>query len=327
MKFLARVSIGLAGLVALLLAGLLFVYWAPDKPVSELTGRWAPPPSQFIGIAGLQVHLRDEGARNGAIPLVLLHGTSASLHTWDGWVAALGQDRRVVRVDLPGFGLTGPSMDGDYRIERYVEFVTALLDALGIEQCVLAGNSFGGWIAWEAALAMPSRVQALVLVDSAGYPFESQSVPLGFRIARVPLVNRLAQVTLPRGLVESSLRNTYGDPTRVTPGLVDRYYELTLREGNRAALAGRFADGRHALRTERIRAVRVPTLIIWGGRDRLIPPPYAERFHRDIAGSRLVMFPDLGHVPHEEDPSTTAAAARDFLARVTPAAPARAPLP
>jgi pimeloyl-ACP methyl ester carboxylesterase len=326
-KLLARILGGLLCLAALLAVGLLVASWAPDRPVSELTARWAPPPSQFMTVAGQQVHVRDEGAHNDATPIVLLHGTSDSLHTWDGWVAAIGHDRRVVRVDLPGFGLTGPAPDGDYRIERYVEFVTALLDALGIEQCVLAGNSLGGWIAWESALALPGRVRALVLVDSAGYPLESQSVPIGFRIAKIPVLNQLLLVILPRSLVESSLRNTYGDPSRVTPALVDRYYELTLREGNRAAVAQRFADGRHALDTGRIRALRVPTLILWGGRDRLIPPQYAERFHRDISGSRVVMFPRLGHVPQQEDPATTAAAMRDFLAEVAPAAVAPAAQP
>ena len=121
------------------------------------------------------------------------------------------------------------------------------------------------------------------------------------------------QSILPRGVIESSLRNTYGDPSRITPQLVDRYYELTLREGNRTALAQRFAAGRHATDTARIQQLRLPTLILWGGRDRLIPPQYGDQFHRDIAGSRLVTFPELGHVPHEEDPQATVAAVREFL--------------
>jgi pimeloyl-ACP methyl ester carboxylesterase len=310
---LTRIIAALVGLVALAILAVVAMNWAPDRPPGELAARWAGPPSEFLELAGLRVHLRDEGRRDDPRPVVLLHGTSASLHTWDGWVAVLAPERRVVRVDLPGFGLTGPAADGDYRIERYVEFVTALLDALGIERCVLAGNSFGGWVAWETALAVPDRVAALILVDSAGYPLESQSVPIGFRIARIPLLNRLMQVTLPRGLIESSLRNTYGDPSRVTPELVDRYYELTLREGNRAALANRFAAGRHSGHTARLADLQVPTLILWGGRDRLIPPAYGEQFRSDIAGSRLVVFPALGHVPHEEDAAATVAAARTFL--------------
>jgi pimeloyl-ACP methyl ester carboxylesterase len=313
MKRSARALAAVGAALVVLVGTFTLLNWAPDRPASELAARWAGPPSTFLELAGLRVHLRDEGPRDDPMPIVLLHGTSASLHTWDGWVAALAPARRVVRVDLPGFGLTGPAPDGDYRIERYVGFITALLDGLGIERCVLAGNSFGGWIAWETALAEPGRVAALILVDSAGYPLESESVPIGFRIARMPLLNRLMEVTLPRGVVESSLRNTYGDPSRVTPGLVDRYYELTLREGNRAALARRFADARPSDRIARLAELQVPTLILWGGRDRLIPTAYGEQFRRDIQGSRLVVFPELGHVPHEEDAAATVAAVRSFL--------------
>jgi pimeloyl-ACP methyl ester carboxylesterase len=315
------------GVLALTIAGVVATSWAPDRKVGELASRWAEPPSTFLELGGLQVHLRDEGRRDDPTPVVLLHGTSASLHTWDGWVAALAPARRVIRVDLPGFGLTGPAPDGDYRIDRYVEFVTALLDALGIERCVLAGNSFGGWIAWETALAEPGRVAALILVDSAGHPRESESVPIGFRIAGIPLLNRVLEVTLPRGVVESSLRNTYGDPSRVTPELVERYYELTLREGNRAALAKRLADARSSPRIAQLPEIAAPTLILWGGQDRLIPPAYGEQFHRDIAGSRLVVFPGLGHVPHEEDPQITVAAVRRFLDELDAVGSAASPEP
>jgi pimeloyl-ACP methyl ester carboxylesterase len=315
------------GLLALGIAGVVATNWAPDRTVAELSARWAGPPSTFLEVDGLQVHLRDEGRRDDPLPIVLLHGTSASLHTWDGWVAAMAPARRVIRMDLPGFGLTGPAPDGDYRIERYVEFVTALLDALGIERCVLAGNSFGGWIAWETTLAEPGRVAALILVDAAGHPRESESVPIGFRIAGIPLLNRVFEVTLPRGVVESSLRNTYGDPSRVTPGLVERYYELTLREGNRAALASRLAAARSSPRIAQLSKIAAPTLILWGGRDRLIPPAYGEQFHRDIPRSRLVVFPGLGHVPHEEDPEATVAAVRRFLDELDAADAATPPTP
>jgi pimeloyl-ACP methyl ester carboxylesterase len=314
MSRLARVFAAVIGTLLLLVAGFVALNWAPDRPVAELEARWAPPPSTFIELAGMRVHLRDEGVRDDPVPIVLLHGTSASLHTWDGWVAGLAGERRVVRFDLPGFGLTGPAPDGDYRIERYVEFVAAMLDALGIERCVLAGNSFGGAVAWESALALPpGRVQKLVLVDAAGYPLVSESVPIAFRLARMPLLSPIMAVTLPRRVVEDSVRNVYGDPARVTPALVDRYYEIALREGNRAALAQRFAQAPHGLHADRITGIGVPTLILWGGRDRLIPPEHGERFHRDIAGSRLVVFPGLGHVPHEEDPVAPVAAVRDFL--------------
>jgi pimeloyl-ACP methyl ester carboxylesterase len=313
-KRVAIVVLAVAGAFSAILIGFVVLNWAPDRPVATLEARWAQPPSRFIDIAGMRVHVRDEGVSDDPVPIVLLHGTSASLHTWDGWVAALAGERRVVRFDLPGFGLTGPAPDGDYRVERYVAFVTAMLDALGIEQCVLAGNSFGGGVAWEVALALPpGRVQKLVLVDASGYPLDSQSVPLAFRIARVPLLSSIMKVTLPRSVVETSVRNVYGEPDRVTSGLVDRYYEIALRAGNRTALAQRFAQARYGDHANRIGEISVPTLILWGGRDRLIPPEHGEAFHRDIAGSRLVVFPDLGHVPHEEDAAATVAAVLEFL--------------
>jgi pimeloyl-ACP methyl ester carboxylesterase len=315
MRRATKIAASLAGALLLALAGFTALNWAPDRPVAELAARWAQPPSMFIDVAGMRVHVRDEGLRDDPVPIILLHGTSASLHTWDGWVRELEPARRVIRVDMPGFGLTGPAPDGDYTIEAYVRFATAVLDHFGIEHCVLAGNSFGGWVAWETALAQPDRVNALILVDSAGYAIRSQSVPIAFRIAKIPVLNRLMEVTLPRSLIESSLRNVYGDPSKVTPELVDRYYEITLRQGNRKSLVQRFVQAPLGIDEGRIKELKVPTLILWGGRDRLIPLEYAGLFNRDIAGSELVVFDDLGHVPQEEDAARTVSAAKAFLAR------------
>ena len=299
--------------LAMLTIGFVAANWAPDRPVAELKARWAPPPSAFVDVAGMQVHLRDEGPRDDPTPIVLLHGTSASLHTWQGWADALKGERRVIRFDLPGFGLTGPAPDGNYTMDAYVRFVLAMLDRLGVQHAVLVGNSFGGSVAWATALAHPSRVARLVLVDSAGYPTNPHSVPIGFRIARLPVLNRIAEVALPRSVIESSVRNVYGDPDKVTPELVDLYFDITVREGNRRALAQRWKQAPSGAMAERIREIQVPTLILCGARDRLVPPEDGARFQRDIAGSRLVVFGDLGHVPHEEDPARTVAAARSFL--------------
>jgi pimeloyl-ACP methyl ester carboxylesterase len=138
-------------------------------------------------------------------------------------------------------------------------------------------------------------------------------VPLGFRLARIPALAPLLENTLPRGLVETSVRNVYGDPSKITPELVDRYFELTLREGNRRALGLRMRE-RLAVGHERIAKITQPTLILWGGQDRLIPPSNAQLFAKDIKGSKLVMFESLGHVPQEENPAQTAAAVQAFLA-------------
>ena len=303
---------------ALVLAILVFVVanWAPEKSVAELQARWAPPPSTFVEVAGLQVHVRDEGPREDASPIVLLHGTGSSLHAWEGWAQALKARRRVIRYDLAGFGLTGPSPDGIYSLDNDVHLLLAMLDKLGVARCVLGGNSLGGAIAWRTALAHPARVEKLILVDAGGYPPHASSIPLGFRLARLarlPLLAALLEHILPRALVEQGFRNVYGDPSKVTKEQVDRSVELTQRAGNRRALLARARQRRTGILAERIPELKVPTLILWGGRDRLIPPDDAERFRREIAGSTLVMFEDLGHAPEEEDPARTVGAVKQFL--------------
>lgn len=306
-------GLAFAGL-AFLLAALIAFAWAPDRPVEQLKARWAAPPSQFVELDGMQVHVRDEGPRDSAMPIVLLHGTSASLHTWEGWTEKLKDRRRVVSLDLPGFGLTGPFPDADYRLARYLRFLANFFDRMEAKRFVLVGNSFGGFLAWQFALAMPARVDRLVLIDAGGYPQQARSVPIGFRIAGIPVLSQVARQVLPRSVVESSVRNVYGEPDKVTSALVDRYYELTLRAGNRQALGQRINQIPTGEDAERIRDIGVRTLILWGGRDRLVPVELAGRFHADIRGSRLVVFDDLGHVPHEEDPGRTAMALEQFLA-------------
>lgn len=287
--------------------------WAPDQPVEVLKARWAPPPSQFVQVHGLTVHLRDEGVRDDPVPVVLIHGTSSSLHTWEAWVAALKAQHRVITMDLPGFGLTGPNAENDYSNAAYTRFILDLMDTLHVQNFSVGGNSLGGEIAWQVAVAAPHRVHKLILVDAAGYAFTPESMPVGFRIARLPQMAWMMEHTLPRWMMENSVKNVYGDPGKVTPALVDRYEAMTLRAGNRHALRLRFMQMDAGKTAGKIKTISVPTLILWGGLDRLIPPENAQNFKRDIKGSKLVMFEKLGHVPQEEDPVDTVAAVKSFL--------------
>jgi pimeloyl-ACP methyl ester carboxylesterase len=290
---------------------------APDRPVQTLVARWALPPSDFIDVKGQLVHLRDEGPRDDPTPLLLLHGTGASLHTWDGWAAALRTHRRVIRIDLPAFGLTGPFAGqyapDDYRGDTYARFVLDVLDALRVERVVIAGNSLGGEVAWRAVTLAPQRFDKLILVDATGYAFTPEDIPLGFRVARLPVVKHIGEHLLPRALVAASVRSVYGDPSRVSADLIDRYFELALREGNRRALGLRMQQLEMGDHAARIRTITLPTLVLWGDRDRLVPPANAQRFAADIRGARLALFDGLGHVPHEEDPARTIAAVAGFL--------------
>jgi pimeloyl-ACP methyl ester carboxylesterase len=305
------------GILMMLSALALVLTRAPDRPVETLVARWAPPPSDFIDIRGQLVHLRDEGPRDDPLPIVLVHGTSASLHTWEGWAKALHTQRRIITFDLPGFGLTGPSSAADgpakYSADTHARFVLDLLDTLKVKRFVIGGNSLGGEVAWRTAVVAPERVDRLILVDAAGPKFEPHAVPLGWRIASLPVLGQITEIILPRPLVVQGLVGVYGDPAKISTELVDRYFELTLREGNRRALGERLRHYQIGADAERIATLKLPTLILWGGRDKVIPPAVALEFKRQIEGSQLVMFDELGHVPHEEDPARTLAAVKVFL--------------
>ena len=311
--------IGLGALVALLAIGVI-AKSRSDIPLETLKAHWATGGSRFIRIDGMDVHYRDEGT--GPV-IVLLHGTSSSLHTWDGWARELAKDYRVLRMDLPAFGLTGPSPKGDYTHGAYVDFLEHFVARVGVPQFVLAGNSLGGAIAWKYALSHPERVRALVLVDAGGYPLLGGGRPVAFRVASWPVVPRLLVRLDPRPLVEDGAKKAYGDPARLRPEVLERYYELSLRPGNRQAFVARMQTD-NPDDSPRIRALRAPTLILWGARDRLLPVDAARRFHADIAGSRLVVYPDLGHVPMEEDPQRTVAEVRRFASELPALEAARA---
>jgi len=319
------------GLLLMLTALAVTLAHAPDRSVDSLVTRWAPPPSDFMYVKGQFVHFRDEGPKNDPLPLVLVHGTAASLHTWQGWVGDLRARKRVVTFDLPGFGLTGPFTGqypaGDYRADNLARFTLDFLDALHVQRFAIGGNSLGGEVAWRVAALAPSRVDRLILVDATGYAFAPEHVPVGFQLARVKGLNRLGEFLTPRSVVEDSVRDVYGDPSRVTGALVDRYFEMMMREGNRHALNLRMEVIARDLAPERIRTLKLPALILWGGKDRLVPPANAEHFHADIAGSRLVVFPTLGHVPQEEDAPQSVAPVRAFLGLDPASGAASAPSP
>jgi pimeloyl-ACP methyl ester carboxylesterase len=309
------------GVLLMLTALAVALSRAPDRPVQTLVARWAPAPSDFIDVKGQTLHFRDQGPRDDPLPIVLIHGTGASLHTWEGWVRVLKTQRRVITLDLPGFGLTGPysaTFTGSYPHDTYqgdafALFVLDALDALKVPRFVVGGNSLGGEVAWRTASLAPQRVASLILVDASGLPFTPQHIPIGFKIARVPVLNRISEWLLPRSLVTQSLTEVYGDPSKVTDELVDRYFELTLREGNRRAMNVRLMHLNNGEDAERVSKLKLPTLILWGGKDRLIPPPTAMAFQQRISGSRMVVFDALGHVPHEEDPAATVVPVRQFL--------------
>ena len=312
MKLWLKIILIIVFAVVSLLGFILIALWTPDKSLVELKEKWARPPSSFITVDGMQVHVRDEGIQSDSTPIVLLHGNSSSLHAWGGWADALSIQKRVIRMDLPAFGLTGPNPSDDYRITTYTQFVIKVMDAIKVRKFILAGNSLGGEIAWNLAYSHPERVEKLILIDASGYAFSSASEPIAFKIARTPVLGKLLEYILPHSIVEKSVRNVFGNPEKATSDIIDRVSDLTLRPGNRRALPLRLAQ-RFKSNPDNIKSITTPTLILWGGKDRLIPPEVALWFKRDIKGASLVVLDELGHVPHEEDPLVTVNEVKRFL--------------
>jgi pimeloyl-ACP methyl ester carboxylesterase len=302
------------GIAIVISIAVAFVFFrTSDIPVEALKEKYAPPPSKFITVQGMDVHYRDEGKLGDPLPIVLIHGTGASLHTWEPMVAELKATYRVITLDIPAFGLTGPNPKRDYSSEFYTSFMQDFLKAMGVDSCIIGGNSLGGSIAWNYALSYPESVKKLILIDAAGYPTEAKSMPIAFRIARMPVLKHSLKYLGSRSLAAKSIEDVYADPSRVQPEIVDRYYDMYLREGNRQALLDRMATSFHPDTYLKINTLQMPTLILWGEEDKLIPVENAYRFQKDLPHDTLVILKNLGHVPMEEDPKTTTEVVRSFL--------------
>lgn len=294
----------------------------PDQPAAEVEAHWADAGSRFTDVQGLRVHWRDEGPRDDPQPLVLLHATASSLRSWDHWAAELAKTRRVLRLDLPGAGLTGPFRGSwaadDYRGDTYARLVLGWMDAVALPRATLVGSSLGGEVAWRVAVRSPERVARLVLMAATGPAYRPLQEPLAFRLSPWPGLNRLSEWTLPEALVQRSLQAVFADPARVDAALVAQTRALALREGNRAALRHRLAQRqRDTADVERLRRLRLPVLLLWGREDRLVPPSVAGIFQTLLPQARLEMLDGVGHLPHLEQPDAALARVRPFLQDVS----------
>ena len=278
-----------------------------DIPLEELKVEFKNKNSRFVEVDGIFVHYVDEG--NG-IPIILLHGTGASLHTWDLWSEKLKDKYRVLRITLPGFGLSGPRSDKKYKIKDYVNLLESFVELMGIEKFYLAGNSLGGSIAWLYTSFYQKKVKKLILINSSG--FELDEMPFVIRIARNNYLNFLIKKTSPQFLIKKSLKEVFYDDNLISKSITDRYYKLNLREGNRQAFIDR-ALVNYTDYTPRLKKIKSPTLILWGKNDEWINVKYAKKFKTMIKGSRLSIMNETGHIPMEERPFESLEIVMDFL--------------
>lgn len=294
-----------------LLVGFGYWLWTPDKPRAALEAKYLRDPSDMIEVAGARLHVRDNGPKDRPA-VIMTHGFGSSLHTWEAWAVGLQDSFRVIRFDLPGSGLSEPDAMGRYDDRRSFQVLIALMDQLGVRRASLIGNSIGGRISWGFAAEHPDRVSKLVLVSPDG--FASQGFSYGVA-PKVPKTLEVMQYVLPRFMLKMNLAPAYGDPKALTEGMVDRYYDLMLAPGSRAALIDRMRQTVLESPEGLLSQIKAPTLLVWGEKDGAIPVSNAADYQRLLPRSELVTFPGVGHLPQEEASQTTLPAVKAFLLR------------
>lgn len=280
-------------------------------PPDELIKKYGDAHSHSIQIGDVNLFYRDQG--EGPV-LLLIHGICASSLTWDGWVKELAPHYRVIRFDVPGFGISGPVKKELYDREAIVKFLDDFLNALKIDRVSIAGNSLGGYIAWNYALDHPERVQKLIVIDPLSY---NQDFPWIVSFSINPVVKPVAKIVMPRFLIDMSVRQVYGDPSKITARTKDIYFDMAMREGNKKSYIDIFNTLKEKNKTETISngigRIKPPTLVMWGTKDRWIPFEYMANWKRDLPGARCIAYEGVGHVPMEEIPEVTARDAHQFL--------------
>ena len=275
--------------------------------VEHLIEKYTNKDSKFIEIDGVNVHYRVEGKGE---PILLIHGTFSSLHTYDDWTSILKHNYKVIRLDLPGFGLTGPHPKNKYSTENYIDFIDEFLDILTIDSCAVVGNSLGGWMAWELALKHPTRVSKLILIDAAGY-INDRNFPLPFVIAQTPVLRNVFNY-VPKAVVRRFVRQVFYDQSKVTEEVIERHFDLFHRDGNMAAFV-KIANSHFVQNTHNLHQLTIPVLIMWGEKDNWLSVGHASKFGEDIPNSKVIIYKNVGHIAMEEIPEQSSDDLIEFL--------------
>jgi pimeloyl-ACP methyl ester carboxylesterase len=300
-----------AALLLIAFAALALWLYAPDKPRAALEAAY---PGEYRMVLGQRLRLRDTGPR-AAPALILLHGFGSSLDTWEPWAKALSGKYRVIRLDLPGFGLTGPDPTGNYSDERTLAVLAALMDQLALPRATFIGNSLGGRFAWEFAAAYPDRVSRLVLISPDG--FASPGFEYG-KAPEVPLLLELMPWVGPRALIRANLAPAWAHPDALPDAVLERYRDMLIAPGVRRAILDHTRQTILADPAARLHSISAPTLILWGEDDHMIPIRNAQDYLRLMPRARLVRLPGMGHVPFEESPDNALPPLERFLASEAP---------
>ena len=276
-----------------------------EIPLEILNKKYANYPSKYLKVNKISVHYRDQG--HG--PTILaLHGIFDSLHCWDGWVEELSDKYRIIRFDLPGFGLTGGESMDDFSIDSYVEFINYFVESLDIKRFHVVGNSLGAHISWNYAVSYPNKVEKLILLDPPTY---NEGSPWPVKMARAPIINLLMKRFSPRFIVAKNVRSVLGNQSKLSDEMIDRYFEMLLRPGNRSAFV-KFCKT-FKFYSENVTKISVPLLLMWGDKDTWAHPTDLKLWKKDLPKAKIIVYKGVGHIPQVEIPQQTAKDAHQFL--------------
>ncbi|MGJ3254774.1 MAG: alpha/beta fold hydrolase [Alcanivorax sp.] len=287
-----------------------------DLPRETIIERHRSPESRFIKLPnGAHVHYQDQGNPDGPT-IILIHGFMASLFDFDKWQPFLGKEFRVVRLDMPGMGLTGSYPEIDHSLSGRAKFLKEFLDAIHVEHVHVVGHSLGGATAWIFALMYPQSTASLTLIAAAGFnqSAEPRLKPLGFRLAETPVIRFIVRCTGSRSLVRQALSQLVDNQNVIHEQWIDRAFEMSRMADNRASILALrpFKPPYDAL--AKLGSIAVPTLIMWGQNDYLIPVRHAHLFKNEIKNAELVTYPGVGHYPQIEQPEDSARTLSHFFA-------------
>lgn len=277
-------------------------------PYAEIAARL--PADRLLTVDGRRVYVEDRGAGE---PVILLHGFGGSSYSWRHVGEELASEFRVVAIDLAGFGFSErPRSKGDYTRYAQGELVLAVAAKLGLEDFHVVGHSYGGSVSVALALRAPERIRSLVLVDSAApeYPQARRSPMAALR----PLTTLFVRTkSLRRANVEKSLEDNAADPSTVSEEMIDEYWRRLTIEGSARAFWGLTVPMEDPQGELDLGELEVPTLLVWGSEDHLVPVDGARRSAEAIPAHRFVVIEGAGHSPMEEKPGEVAALLRRFL--------------
>jgi len=305
----------LFGVVVVALVAAWLKLRGPDIPYAALEAKYADGASRFVDLpGGFHVHYQEKGDPGKPL-LVLLHGFGDSFTTWEGWVHELEGKFHIISPDFPGHGLTRAPEGFQLAGDGLPDFVDAFAAKLALPKFAVAGNSMGGGAAWQLAARHPDRIDALILVDAAGFPNEKPpaEMPLAFKLLQYPIGRAVLRNIDNRPLIDEGLKTDVFDKSLITPAIVDRWAEFQRAPGHRAILIGVNFQAQTQATPDLLGTIKVPTLVLHGDSDPLIEPASARKFQAAIPGAKLIMYPRVGHLPQIEIPQRSAADVAEFL--------------